>query len=186
MQNNVRASSGEPVVPAASQACRRDLTDNQVEPAAKKARRSRLTFKEEWKLKYLMWPVANSSELSSDSDEEMVCIQCMDTMKAKSSTADRHVGRKHPRTSTIIQEQRLRLLRQFERSLKHQQSAMSAALLPDELVKLAPYKLAFVIGKRKLPFQICDALWEFASSADPQSAVFSRMPHSRDTVTRRT
>ncbi len=54
---------------------------------------------------------------------------------------------------------------------------------PNQLVKLAPYKLAFILNKHKRPFPSCSAFVEFASSADPNSGVFSRMPSSRETVT---
>ena len=57
---------------------------------------------------------------------------------------------------------------------------------PNQLVKLAPYRLAFVINKHKMPFSSCSAFIEFASSAHPNSFVFSRMSSSRETVTRRT
>ena len=56
-------------------------------PPRKKRKPSKLTFKEEWKVWYLMVPVQNS--------DEMVCIQCQEKIKVKSSTASRHVGRKH-------------------------------------------------------------------------------------------
>ena len=67
-----------------------------------------------------------------------------------------------------------------------QTSIISAALEPDELVKLAPYKLAFVIAKCKMPFSSCHAFVKFARAAAPNSVVFSRMPGGRDTITRRT
>ena len=48
-----------------------------------------------------------------------------------------------------------------------QTSIISAALKPDELVKLAPYKLAFVIAKSKIPFSSCHAFVEFAKLLIP-------------------
>lgn len=97
-----------------------DLSANKPEPAAKKARRSkpRLMFREDWKLTYLMWPSTSTASVDGDDDDEMICIQCQERMKAKSSTATRHLDRKHPKTSSVKQEQRLRLLRHFESSLK--------------------------------------------------------------------
>ena len=44
--------------------------------------------------------------------------------------------------------------------------------------------LAFVINKHKMPFSSSRAFMEFATSADPDSKVFSRMSSSRDTITR--
>ena len=54
----------------------------------------------------------------------------------------------------------------------------------NKLVQLAPFKLAFVINKFKMPFSSCSAFLEFAASADPKSIVFRRMSPSKDTVTR--
>ena len=59
------------------------------------------------------------------------------------------------------------------------------ALQPNELVKLAPYKLAFVLAKHKLPFSTCEAFSEFARSADPSSSVFPQMACSRGTTTKK-
>ena len=70
-------------------------------PPRKKRKPSNLTFKEEWKVRYLMVPVQNS--------DEMVCIQCQEKMKAKSSTASRHVGRKHPTMASFSHEKKKRL-----------------------------------------------------------------------------
>ena len=67
-----------------------------------------------------------------------------------------------------------------------QTSIITSALKPDELVKLAPYKLAFVIAKHKMAFSSCHAFLEFARIGDPNSVVFSRMAGSRDTITKRT
>ena len=66
-----------------------------------------------------------------------------------------------------------------------QKSTIAVALQPNPLVQIAPYKLAFVIGKHKMPFSSCDAFLEFARNCDPNSFVFKRMAGSRDTVTRR-
>ena len=63
---------------------------------------------------------------------------------------------------------------------------MASVLQPTQLVKLAPYKLAFVLAKHKLPFSTCEAFSEFARSADPSSSVFSQMACSRGTITKKT
>ena len=141
-----------------------DATSREVResgPPRKKRKPSKLTFKEEWKVRYLMVPVQNS--------DEMVCIQCQEKMKAKSSTALRHVGRKHPTMA----------------SFSHEKEKASASLQkPDKLTILAPYKLAFILGKHEMPFSSCSAFLEFARFADPNSVVFSRMPAGRHTITR--
>ena len=115
-----------------------------------------------------MVPVHNS--------DEMVCIQCQEKMKAKSSTASRHVGRKHPTMAFFSHEKKKRLVHLYK----------SQTLNSDELTILAPYKLAFVLGKHKMPFSSCSAFLEFARFADPNSVIFSRMPAVRQTITRRT
>ena len=62
---------------------------------------------------------------------------------------------------------------------------MKCSMEPNPL-KLAPYKLAFIITSTKCKFNSSTAFVEFATLADPNSAVFSQMPSSRETVTRRT
>ena len=160
----------------------------QPEPPRKRRRKQKLHFKEEWKLRYLMLPATTTqtSDSSAKNCEEMICVQCQETMKAKSSTATRHVERKHPTMATFSLEKKKKLLRLFESRLRGQQSTMAIAMKPDEMVKLASYKLAFVISKHKMPFSSCEASMEFARSADPNSSVFSKMPCSRDTITKRT
>ena len=149
-----------------------------VDPHGKKRKPSKLTFKEEWKVRYFMLPVLNS--------DEMVCIQCQEKRKVKSSTASRHIGRKHPTMASFSNEKKKRLVHLYESQIKNQQAILQSALNSDELTILAPYKLAFVLGKHKMPFSSCSAFLEFARCADPKSVVFSRMPAGRDTITRRT
>ena len=145
------------------------------------------TFKDEWKVKYMMWPVNSSpaTEAGATDETEMICIHCQEKIKAKSSTAKRHLQRKHPSSLTFSVDKRERLVRQFEHMYSKQRSTLTAALEPDKLVKLAPYKLAFVLGKHKLPYSCCESFIEFARAADPSSSVFKLMAGSRDTVTRR-
>ena len=141
------------------------------------------TFHEEWKMKYLMWP----SQHPGDEDvsvAEMICILCQERMKAKSSTAVRHLERKHVTAKSFPTDKKQRLVNQFECMYARQKNSLTRALRPDQLSKLAPYKLAFVIGTHKMPFSTCDAFLEFYRSADPNSPVISRMAGSRDTVTK--
>ena len=74
----------------------------------------------------------------------------------------------------------------FEGQLMDQQSAMGSATMPNDMVKLAPYKLAFVISKHKMPFTSCDEFMEFSRSVDPASTVLNRMPCSGVTISKRT
>lgn len=53
--------------------------------------------------------------------------------------------------------------------MKNQQAVLQAALSSDELTTLAPYKLAFVLGKHKMPFSSCSAYVEFGRCADSDS-----------------
>ena len=134
-----------------------------IQPARKKRKQQKLCFKE-WKLRYLMLQASrlqSSDSVTMSCDEEMICIQCQERMKAKSSTATRHIERKHPTMAYFSQEKKIKLLRPESR-LRSQQSAMAIAIKPDEMVKLAPYKLAFVISKHNMPFSSCEAFMEFA------------------------
>ena len=106
-----------------------------------------------------MWPVKSLPEgnveatgaVKPNETEMIMCIHCQEKMNAKSSTATRHLQRKHPATLNFSTEKRERLVRQCEHMYTKQKSALTAALEPDKLVKIAPYKLAFVLGKHKLP-----------------------------------
>ena len=53
----------------------------------------------------------------------------------------------------------------------------------NQVVAVAPYKLAFMITKNKMSFSKCEAVIKFARSADPESKVFSSMASSRKTIT---
>ena len=57
-----------------------------------------------------MVPVQNS--------DEMVCIQCQEKMKAKSSTASRHIGQKHPIMASCSHEKKKRLVHLYESQIK--------------------------------------------------------------------
>ena len=149
----------------------------------KRRKTSVLKFKPEWKQRFLLWP---SSRPGEDIDDEMVCVLCNERMKAKCSTANRHQERKHPQSKTFSQSKRLRILAQYEKSCLKQQATMKCSMEPNQLLELAPYKLAFIINKHKMPLNSSTAFVEFATLADPNSAVFSQMPSSRETVTRRT
>ena len=97
---------------------------------AKRRRREKRTFKDEWKVKYLMWPVAGG-----DGNEiQMMCIHCQTTMKARSGTAKRHLQRKHPSSFSLSTERKERLVRQFEQMYSKQKLTMDTALEPDKLV----------------------------------------------------
>lgn len=158
-----------------------DVTDS--EPPTKRLRHERRQFLEEWKLKYLMWPIKGAD--SHPCVSEMICIQCQEKLKAKSSTA-RHIQRKHTASMSFSKEKKERLIGQFESMYKKQKETMFKALEPSVLAKVAPYKLAFTIAKHKMPFSSCGAFVEFAKAADPNSSVLKNMAGSRETITRRT
>ena len=130
------------------------------------------TFHEEWKMKYLIWPSQDPGDVEVT---EMICILCQERMKVKSSTAVRHLERNHATAKSLAMNKKHRLVKQFECMYARQRNSLTRALQPDQLSKLAPYKLAFVIGKHKMPFYTCYAFLEFSRSADPNSPVFSRM-----------
>lgn len=144
---------------------------------------STLKFKPEWKQRFLMWPAASSCS-SEHNDDEMICVLCNERMKAKSSTANRHVERKHAQSKLFSEGKRSRILALYKSNLSRQQDTMRHAMEPNQLLKLAPFKLAFIINKHKMPFSTSPVFVEFAALADPNSVVFSQMPSSRETVTR--
>lgn len=71
------------------------------------------------------------------------------------------------------------LIRKFDSEKSKQKECMDKALIPNKAVAAAPYKLAFMITKHKMPFNKCEAIVDFARSADPESPVFARMSNSR-------
>ena len=135
-----------------------------------KRRASRLAYNPEWKQRFFMWPVDHP--LDSTQDDEMICMLCCEVMKAKCSTAARHQDRKHANSKTFTRGKRLRIIKLFESNRKKQQATMKRAVEPQYFTKLAPFKLAFVINKHKMPFSSCQAFIEFAANADPNSCVF--------------
>ena len=145
-----------------------------------------LKYKPEWKQRFLMWPACSSSRSGEDADDEMICVLCNERMKDKCSTANCHQERKHPQSKTYSEGKRSRILAHYEASILKQQATMKHSMEPNHLLKLASYKLAFIINKHKMPFNSSTAFVEFATLADPNSVVFSHMPSSRETITRRT
>ena len=70
---------------------------------AKRRKWSKLTYKPEWKQRFLMWPACSFSHSDSgeDVDDEMVCVLYNERMKAKCSTPNRHQERKHPKSKAF-------------------------------------------------------------------------------------
>ena len=66
----------------------------------------------------------------------------------------------------------------YESNLSRQQTTMRHAMEPNQLLKLASFKLVFIINKHKMPFSTSPAFVEFAALADPNSVLFSQMPSS--------
>ena len=120
-----------------------------------------------------MWPVDHQdSSHEASKDNEMICMLCNEKMKAKCSTAARHQDRKYANSKTFTQGKRMCIIKVFESNQKRQQAIIRRAIKPQPLTRLAPFKLAFVINNRKMPFNSCQAFIEFASNADLNSHVF--------------
>ena len=66
-------------------------------PPRKKRKQSKLSYQKDWKWKYLMLPASCRGKLN----DAMICVQCHQQMKAKSSTALRHISRRHPDTLSL-------------------------------------------------------------------------------------
>ena len=76
---------------------------------AKRRRREKRTFKDEWKVKYLMWPVTGGE----GNENQMMRIHCQTTMNARSGTAKRHLQHKHPSSLSLSQKERKGLSSSF-------------------------------------------------------------------------
>ena len=139
---------------------------------------STLKFKPEWKQQFLMWPAASSHSSEDTVDDKMVGVLCNERIKAKCSIGNQHQERKHPKSKVFSEGKRLRILGFYESNLSRQQTTMRHAMEPNQLLKLAPFKLVFIINKHKMPFSTSPAFVEFAALADPNSVVFSQMPSS--------
>lgn len=163
-----------------------DSVTTDTEPPKKRPRYERRArqFREDWKLQYLMWPLRESEGTGCVS--EMICIQCQEKLKTKSSTASRHIQHKHPSSLSYSKGKKERLIAHFESMYGKQKATLNKALEPNVLLKTAPFKLAFTIAKYKMPFSSCRAFLEFARAADPNSSVLMNMVGSRETITKRT
>ena len=104
----------------------------------------------------------------------------------KSNTATRYIERKHFATAYFSYEKKKRLLIVYESRLRNQQALLESAFRSDDLVILALFKLVFDIGKHKMPFSSCTAFLEFVKCTYPNYFIFSKMPFSRDTITKHT
>ena len=93
-------------------------------PPSKKRKSYKLVFKPEWKCQYLMWPAGGQRDGVFD---EMIYILCLDKMKAKATTASRHLDRKHPSSKSFSKDKIARLLKQFEHGRSKQQDLMRQA-----------------------------------------------------------
>jgi len=161
--------------PSTSASCNTS-TDSITPPSSRAHKRNKPapSFNEKWLKDYLMCPIGDA----------MQCIVCGMILKSfKTSTIKRHIQRRHKESLKFSEHKRTFLTKKFEDERKEQQKFMAKALLPDQVVSLAPYKLAYTIAKYKMPFNKCEPMVEFAKCADPQSKVFSRMACSRKTIT---
>ena len=101
-------------------------SDSDCPALAKRRRVSKLTFKPEWKQRFLVWP---AGEKRATEDDEMICVLCNERMKAKCSTANRHQVRKHPHSKTFSEDKKARFLKQFQSNLTKQQATMRHAII---------------------------------------------------------
>ena len=72
-------------------------------------------FKDDWKVRYLVNMNGEDSKGKRVESEYMVCIQCQERLKAKSSMAVRHVERKHPGSKLFSLAKKQHLIKQYER-----------------------------------------------------------------------
>ena len=67
------------------------------------------------------------------------------------------------------------LVGSFQKSLAKQQLVLRKAITPNEMRKMALYKLALTLAKHKMPFSACEAFITFNKAADPDSIVFKNL-----------
>ena len=74
----------------------------------------RIMRKERFKwnrIKYFMWQNENQDKCD---DVEVNCILCRERLKAKSSTAVRHLEPKHPSSKSLSTEKKQQIIKHFE------------------------------------------------------------------------
>lgn len=145
----------------------------------KRPRHEEREYKPEWRSAWLM-----------DFDEaskEMVCMLCYQRLKClRVNTIKKLHDRRHGglKTTDYSDSKKKLCIMRYETETKRQTAQMQKFTDPRQNIALAPYKLAFVIGKHNKPLSDCDHFLEFAQSADPESEVFKCMSCSRANVTR--
>ena len=86
---------------------------------------------------------------------------------------------------SVTLDAKKKLKEKYHSDMKKGRDRVQQFLGPQDLIKTAPYKLAYTITKHKMPFSSCDAFIEYAKAADPDSVVFQKMASSRQTITRK-
>ena len=120
--------------------------------------------------------------------QKAICALCEETFtNFRIYTFERHIDRKHKTRMKLLRKlssnQRMRIVQSFKERRETQKRKMVEATNPDKLRRLAPYKLAYTIGKSHLPISKCSAIVDFARATDPTSHVFQTMTSGRSTIT---
>ena len=170
-----------PPLPKKPRSSDTECVEIEVEAGKKKEKRN---FNDEWKVKYLMDHVCR--EEHREKVEFMVCMLCEEQLTCiKLDTIKKHHFRKHQNLESYTDARKRATTMKYAKDKQKRQESMRKTMQPSQLVKLAPYKLALIIGQRKMPLSHSSAFIEFACVADPGSEIFHAMPYSRQTVTRR-
>ena len=120
--------------------------------------------------------------------QEIICMVCHLRMRCVRDTVGKHFSRvdKVIRLYYLTERRKVQLsYMKYCSAVQNSRRNLKKYLDPAKLASLAPYKLAFVIAKRKKTFSDCNMCVEFASAADPLSKVFTNMASSHRTVVRR-
>ena len=91
----------------------------------------------------------------------MICWQSFDCSgrgRARLDTIKKHHKRKHRDLDAFTDERKKLVTRKYTKQMEEAQKEMQKLTHPDWLAKVAPYKLAFVIGQRKKPLSDCDMI----------------------------
>ena len=116
----------------------------------------------------------------------MECMLCSHIMgQTKLDNIKKYHRSAHPKLTEMTASQREAARNRFDKMQDKGSKQLNCFMGPQRLIHQAPYKLAFVLAKHKMPFSHANYMVEFARAADPDSQVFQNMSSSRWTVTRK-
>ena len=115
-------------------------------------------------------------ETQGEKSEFMNCMLCEQQLTCiKLDTIKKHISRKHQDLSLYSDARKRAIISKYTKDKVKQRDSLLKMIQPSKLVTLAPYKLALIIGQRKIPLSHSTAFIDFACAAHPNSEIFSGM-----------